>query len=168
MNHVLLTRISQLLLIFPCACREWINVLNDVEQYNRILKFALQLISFPSASKAEIIFNRASTSKLFPHLIAIGWITAHSVSALIISCGFFILVKNITAQSYIYHQKKSLCTLGLSFSIFSYIMMLGFFAMDYFLSWMQQINFNSDLIGYTLPPLAALLFLNYAESELSH
>lgn len=159
MTTSLVFRLSQLLIIIPCALREWINMFTDIGQYERVTKLSLKLMSFPTQENASTLFNRAFDSVVLAKGIAMLWIIVHLVIGTIISVGIIVLLINLKASSSQYNQKKLTCFVGLALGIFSYVFLVGFFAMDYFLSWMQNINFNSDITGYSLPLIGALLYL---------
>lgn len=160
-NQKLTVRISQLLLIIPCALREWINVITDIGQYHKNIHLALQIISFPTKAQTDTVFNRSIHSLFVAKIIAISWTLAHFIAAILISSGFLLLLCALNTESVVYQNKKQLCLLGLSFTLFWYIFALGFGSMDYFLSWMQKINYNGDIMGYGLPLGIALLYLLY-------
>ena len=166
MKHAVIFRLSQLIILFPCALREWINFLTDIGQYERVTKLALQIMSFPTQHNASTLFNRSINSLLLAKFVALLWIVIHFITAALITYGLIALLKTMNADSKTFNQKKLPCFLGLSFGIFSYLFLVGFVSMDYFLSWMQDINFNADIVGYSLPLIGALLYLTVNESSM--
>ncbi len=167
MNRVTVFRLSQLLLIFPCALREWINCLTDIGQYERVIKLAMQIMTYPTQENTDTLFNQAIHSVTIAKCVAVVWILAHGFAAAVMTYGMFVLMKHLKAPSNCFNQNKIFCFVGLSFILFFYVFMLGFAVMDYFLSWMQQINFNGDITGYGLPLMSALLYLTIKDSILS-
>lgn len=143
--------------------REWINFLTDVEQFHRTTDLSLKIMSFPTTDAAALKFDRSTGNILIAKFAVIAWILMHFISALIIAVGLIQLIKNINQPSAVYHNKKELCLFGLAFALFSYFTLTGFLAMDVFLSWMQNLNFNAELAGYGLPLIVALLYLNMGE-----
>jgi predicted small integral membrane protein len=165
MKHVVMFRLSQLLIIFPCALREWINALTDIGQYERVVSLSLKITSFPVPQDTSTLFNRAIHSVALAKIVAISWVIIHVTVAALLTYGVFVLCINIKSERKLFNQKKLVCLLGLSLGIFSYVFFVGFAAMDYFLSWMQNINFNLDIMGYCLPLFGALLYLTVDDSK---
>jgi predicted small integral membrane protein len=165
MRNLRLFRFSQLLIIFPCALREWINFLTDIGQFEKSKALSLQIISFSTQQNASTLFNRAIDSPIIAKLAALSWIITHFITATLITYGLITLLINIKASRKKFNQKKIICFLGLSFGIFSYVFLVGFVSIDYFLAWMQNISLNSDLIGYSLPLIVALLYLTVNETK---
>jgi predicted small integral membrane protein len=165
MKRFVMFRLSQLLMIFPCALREWINALTDIGQYERVVSLSLKITSFPTQQDAGTLFNRAIHSVALAKVVAISWVIIHVTVAALMTYGVFALLFNIKAVNKTFNQKKWVCLLGLSLGISSYVFFVGFAAMDYFLSWMQNINFNADIVGYCLPLFGALLYLTVDDSK---
>ena len=161
MRTIIVLRLSQLLLIIPCLLREAINTITDIEQFGRAVKLTQKIYAFPTPQHADILFNRAIASPLLTKINVILLISCHALVAIVLLYGLLTLLANINNTNFVqYNQKKLICIIGLCLGIFQYGLAYGFFAMDYFLSWMQNINFNSDIIAYSLPLIAALLFLS--------
>lgn len=168
MYNLSLFRVSQLLLILPCLMREWINFLTDIEQFQNTTQLAYKIISYPTQDKINSAFERSVDSMTVAKVISFTWICIHLLVGIIISYGFIRLLTNLRSDNREFTQAKQSCFLGLSLGIFFYVLILGFFSMDYFLSWMQHISYNGDIAGYCLPLIAALLYLTVNESPIEH
>lgn len=167
MRSIKLFRLSQLLLVLVCGCREWINVLTDIGQYERNVALAHKIISFPTPEKVHTLFNRSIHVLWVAKGVALLWVMIHLILAGLITYGLIILLSHCRETSENYQQKKVYCYIGLALGIFAYIFMAGFLSMDYFLSWMQQINYNADIVGYCLPLAIGLFYLAIPDFKLS-
>ena len=170
MRTIILLRLSQLLLIIPCFLREVLNTITDTGQYNIVLRTTEKIYAFPTPKTAGIVFNRSIHNLSLEKINAILLILSHAFVAIFLLVGLVILFRHIKNPDIKqYNRAKTVCIIGLCLGIFQYVFIYGFFAMDYFLSWMQNLGFNSYIMGYGLPLAIALLFLSLKDfKELQH
>ena len=159
MTYRILFRGTQLILVLVCALREWINVLTDIEHFQRNIAFAHKIMTFPTAEALGTTADRSLTSLWVAKMVAVSWGVIHILVGGILLYGMVVLLRNISSPQGVYQEKKLYCCLGLALGIFFYIFLIGVMAMDYFLSWMQQINYNGDIAGYVLPMFMTLIYL---------
>lgn len=155
----ILFRGSQLMLVLVCALREWVNVLTDIGQFNKTQALAHKIMAFTTPENVSTIADRSVTSLWVPKMVSVSWIVMHLLVGGILLYGMVVLLKTISSPQGVYQEKKLYCCLGLALGIFFYIFLIGVMAMDYFLSWMQYIDYNADIAGYALPLFMTLLYL---------
>jgi predicted small integral membrane protein len=165
-SRLYLLRISQILLVFVCFLREAVNFITDIGQYHHNLPFFYKIIHFPTQEHAHILFDRSIHSHIIGSIAPIILVGFHGLVAAILAFGIVVLLKNIRASDYaLFREKKFLCILGLALGVFQYFFFYAFLCMDYFLSWMQGVNYNMDFIGYSWPLAFALIYLLLTDFE---
>ncbi len=165
-KKIFLLRLSQVLLVTICMLRECINCITDIEQYSKNLSLFYKITSFPTREKAGLLFNRSISSSIINHFGPIILVIAHMIVFLILLYGIVILLKHIkTSDFQLYNTKKFVCIIGLCLGLAEYFFLYGFLAMDYFLSWMHNIDYDGDIAGYGLPLIISLLYLSLKDYQ---
>lgn len=159
MAQQLCFRVSQLLLVLVCALREWVNVFTDVGQFQNTTRLAHRIMSFPTPDKVSTLFNRSIEAMWVAKGVALLWIVVHLTVASLLTYGMIILLIHRHVPSQDYQEKKCYSCLGLALGLFAYFFLIGLMSMDYFLSWMQHMDYNGDIVGYGLPLFVTLVYL---------
>ena len=159
-------RASQIMLVFVCFLREALSFITDIGQYHRNLPFFYKIIRFPTQEHAHILFDRSIHSHMVGAIGPMVLVGFHGLVAAVLACGIIVLLKNIrTVDCKLFGEKKFLSIIGLSLGLFQYFFFYAFLCMDYFLSWMQGINYNMDFMGYSFPLAFALIYLLLTEDR---
>lgn len=148
-----------LLFVQVLALRELVNSFTDAGQYYRNVELITKITSFPTSKKAGIIFDRAFSSVVFSKTLSLFFVIAHFAIGCLITVGVLFLLFNLKLDEKLYDKKKTTCLVGLIIGFTFYVFSLGLFSMDYFLSWVQGINFDADMIAYGVPMGLAFIFL---------
>ncbi len=159
MLKLCLARLTQLIIIVPCMLREVLATTTDIVQFQMNKQQVMALIKFPTVQNADLLYTHAINNPTLATLFLSFFIIAHAITAILLIIGLFQCLTSLKSPYLVYKKKKLFLLFGLTFGIASYLLVLGVFSMDYFLSWMHGINFNSDLLTYGMFLGLGLLYL---------
>jgi predicted small integral membrane protein len=157
LRRIFWVRLSQIGLVVPCALREWINMATDIEQFHRNYTLSLKIIQFPVAHNVDMAIGRAVSSPALATAASATFVLWHALAASLMTAGAALLLRNIHSSHFT--SLKLMAQLGLVLAIIQYVTLLGLIPMDFFMSWMQDINFDTDLVAYAMPNAIGLFYL---------
>lgn len=157
-------RFLGVILVLPCAIREWIDVLTDIETYQTNSDLIEKIISY-NPIMLKTAFDRSIHSSALAQIGAAGFVMMHLVLAVLMSVGVIQMLVHINASQQNFKKHLGLAITGLVFAISSYLFFFGVMAMDYFMSQLQGLDYNEPIIATLLPCGIALFYLLRNESE---
>ena len=160
MKRTVVLRFSQLSLVIICFLHELINFFTNMGHFSLLVERMLVIMRHPTPSSASTLIDR-SIDSVFVAKLAVTLITViHLLVALVLLWGLLRLVRDITTTDFRrYNKKKYICILGLVLGLCQYFFLFLVIAMGYFLSWMQEINFNADITTFALLFATSLFYL---------
>lgn len=156
--HTKVLRFLALVLIFPCALREWIDTLTDTGSYQGNVALIHKILSYhPTA--VQTIFDRTIDNMWICYVGAVGFVVWHLTLALLLTIGMVQIYRYHVSATPLFKQKSMIAIVGLVIAISSYLLFFGVLAMDYFMSQLQGFNYNLPIIATLLPCGIALIYL---------
>jgi predicted small integral membrane protein len=159
MKHSKAFRWLSVLLIFPFALREWIDVLTDIGSFQGNVAMIGKIVGYKVVAPLETVFDRSIHSELFNQICAVGFILVHLVLGVLLTTGMILMIVHINKTAKTYARYAQLSVIGLGLVVVSYMLLFGVVAMDYFMAQAQQIDFSLPIICSILPAAIALFFI---------
>jgi predicted small integral membrane protein len=157
-------RFLGVILVLPCAIREWIDMLTDIASFQGNVALVEKITSY-KPTLVQTIFDRSIHSSALAQIGAAGFVMMHLVLAVLMSVGVIQMLVHIKASQQNFKKHLGLVITGLVFAISSYLFFFGVMAMDYFMSQLQGFDYNEPIIATLLPCGIALFYLLRNESE---
>ena len=147
------------LLVFPCAIREWIDVLTDIGSYKGNVAMVGKIVSYDSSSIVQTVFDRTINSTLFNEISAVWFIALHLILAIILTWGCVELCIGAYKGGSEFSKYIKHSVVGLAFAIFAYVFFFCVMPMDYFMSMVQGIDYSVQVLASIVPAAIALFFI---------